>query len=212
MCNILILNIKKEDKMVDSYKDKMVKLKKEQSRKVNNASVDRGIIIVNTGDGKGKSTAAFGTVFRAVGQGLTVAVIQFIKGVWPTGEMETFKKFDSITHVISGEGFTWNTQNREQDIKAAVKGWELAKEICEDTTGKYNLLVLDEFNIALDYKYIDLKEVVSVLKNKPDTLNIIITGRNAPNEILDIADTVTEMKPIKHAFESGIKAQRGIEF
>lgn len=198
--------------MGESHKEKMKKVQAEHRRKVKNASKDRGIIIVNTGDGKGKSTAAFGTAFRAIGQGLTVAVIQFIKGKWKTGEMEIFKKFDNITHIISGEGFTWDTQDEEADIKANQKGWEFAKKIINDPEYKYQLLILDEFNLALDYHFVDINEVLTQLKNKPDSLNIIITGRNAPQQIIDIADTVTEMKPIKHAFESGIKAQKGIEF
>lgn len=199
--------------MDKTYKDEM-KIKKEAQRKrVNSASDDRGIIIVNTGDGKGKSTAAFGTVFRAIGQGFNVAVIQFIKGAWKTGEMEVFKKFENITHIVSGEGFTWETQDKEKDIAAAQRGWTEAKKIIQKASDKeYQLLVLDEFNIALNLKYIDIKEVIEIFSEKPDTLNIICTGRYAPEELIEIADTVTEMKPIKHAFEGGIKAQRGIEF
>lgn len=175
--------------------------------------IDRGIILVNTGDGKGKSTAAFGTAFRALGQGFTVAIIQFIKGKWKTGEMETFKQFDKLTHIISGEGFTWNSEDIQKDKDSALKGWSIAKDIIlGDDDKEYNLLVLDEFNIALDLGFVDLAEVLGVLKNKQDRLNIIITGRNAPSEIIDIADTVTNMTPIKHAYEKGIKAQKGIEF
>jgi len=199
--------------MTTDHQNKMRKLQEEHRGKVSNATEDRGIIVVNTGDGKGKSTAAFGTAFRAIGQGMRVAVIQFIKGKWKTGEMNTFKHFDDITHMISGEGFTWDSQDKEKDIAAAQKGWEFAKEVIEQQTdSEYQLLVLDEFNLALDYDFVDLDEVISVLKNKPDSLNIIITGRNAPQQIIDIADTVTNMTPVKHAFESGIKAQRGIEF
>lgn len=198
--------------MGESHKEKMKKVQAEHRKKVKSASDDRGIIIVNTGDGKGKSTAAFGTAFRAIGQGMTVAIIQFIKGKWKTGEMEVFRKFDNITHMISGEGFTWDSQDEEADIKANQKGWDLAKKIINDPESKYQLLILDEFNLVLDYNFVDINEVVTLIKNKPDSLNIIITGRNAPKQIIDIADTVTEMKPIKHAFESGIKAQKGIEF
>jgi len=199
--------------MTTEHQKKMKKLQEEHRGKVSSATEDRGIIVVNTGDGKGKSTAAFGTVFRAIGQGMRVAVIQFIKGKWKTGEMNTFKHFDDITHMISGEGFTWDSQDKEKDIAAAQKGWGFAKDVIEQKTDReYQLLVLDEFNLALDYDFVDLGEVVSVLKNKPDSLNIIVTGRNAPQQIIDIADTVTNMTPVKHAFESGIKAQRGIEF
>lgn len=199
--------------MNTEHEDKMKKLQKEQRDKVSNATDDRGIIIVNTGDGKGKSTAAFGTAFRAVGQGMRVAIVQFIKGKWKTGEMDTFKHFEQITHLISGEGFTWDSQDKEKDIAAAQRGWQFARKVIEGQTDtEYQLLVLDEFNLALDYDYVDISEVITVLKNKPDSLNIIITGRNAPQQIIDIADTVTNMTPIKHAFEGGIKAQRGIEF
>jgi cob(I)alamin adenosyltransferase len=200
-------------RMNTEHKDKMLELQKEQRNKVSQATGDRGIIVVNTGDGKGKSTAAFGTAFRAVGQGMRVAIIQFIKGKWKTGEMDTFKKFEQITHMVSGEGFTWDSQDNKKDVAAAVRGWEFAKEVIEGKTGAdYQLLVLDEFNLVLDYNYIDMDEVITTLNNKPDSLNIIITGRNAPQQLIDIADTVTNMTPVKHAFENGIKAQRGIEF
>jgi len=199
--------------MDKTYKEEMNIKKEAQRKKVNSASDDRGIIIVNTGDGKGKSTAAFGTAFRAIGQGFNVAIIQFIKGKWKTGEMEVFKKFDNITHIISGEGFTWETQDKDKDIEAAQRGWTEAKKIIQNSSDKeYQLLVLDEFNIALNLGYVDIKEVVEIFSNKPDSLNIISTGRYAPDELIEIADTVTEMKPLKHAFEGGIKAQRGIEF
>lgn len=198
--------------MSKNHKDKMQRVKAEHINKVKNALIDRGIIIVNTGDGKGKSTAAFGTAFRALGQGFSVAIIQFIKGKWKTGEMEIFKQFDSLYHVISGEGFTWDTQDEEKDIKAAKHGWNIAKEIINDKSSKYKLLILDEFNLAMHYNFVDIDEVVSTMKNKSDELNIIITGRCAPAQIIELADTVTEMNPVKHAFESGIKAQKGIEF
>lgn len=172
-----------------------------------------GQILVNTGDGKGKSTAAFGVVFRAIGQGMSVAIIQFIKGSWKTGEMEIFKKFDNITHIISGDGFTWVTNNRENDIKSATNGWNIAKDIIlGNSDKKYNLLVLDEFNLALHYQFLDLKDVLNTLKNREPEINIIITGRNAPKEIVDIADTVTNMTMVKHAYEKGIDAVKGIEF
>ncbi len=199
--------------MENSYKEKMAETKKEHRRRVNSASTDRGIIVVNTGDGKGKSSAAFGTAFRAVGHGYNVAIVQFIKGKWRTGEMEIFKKFENITHIISGEGFTWDTQDKEVDIQAAKRGWEFAKSVITQKADKeYKLLVLDEFNLVLKYGFVELEEVLNILKDKPDSLNIIITGRYAPDEIIEIADTVTVMEPRKHAFDSGIKAQKGIEF
>lgn len=194
-------------------KKELIKVKKRQDDRVKKALIDRGIIIVNTGDGKGKSSAAFGTAFRAVGQGLTVAIIQFIKGKWKTGEMEIFKNFDQITHIISGDGFTWNTQDPEADKVSALRGWDKAKEIILGRADRaYQLLILDEFNLALKYGFVDIDEVAEILKNKPDELNIIITGRDAPKKIIEVADTVTDMTPVKHAFDRGIKAQRGIEF
>lgn len=190
----------------------MEALKESQDKLVEQADKDRGIIIVNTGDGKGKSTAGFGTIIRALGQGLKVALVQFIKGPWETGEIKFFKKQENLQFFSCGEGFTWETQNKELDIKAAQKGWEYVKNIIQDETSDIKLLVLDEFNLILHYGYLDNKEVISILKNKNDNLNIIITGRNAPSDLIEIADTVTEMKLIKHAFQSGIKSQKGIEF
>ena len=200
---------------MDNHKEKMKALQKEQREKVKSKTIDRGIIIVNTGDCKGKSTAAFGTAIRAVGYGYKVTVIQFIKGTWNTGEQEVFKRFDEITHIVSGEGFTWNTQDKEKDIAAARKGWEQAVACIEESRQNpesCKLLVLDELNIALSYDYLPTNEIVEVLANKPDHLNIIVTGRGAPEALIEVADTVTEMKQIKHAFESGIQAQKGIEF
>jgi len=199
----------------EDHKEKMKTLQKEQRQKVRSKLIDRGVLIVNTGDGKGKSSAAFGTVFRAVGYGYKVVVAQFIKGQWKTGEQEMFKKFDEIEHIVSGEGFTWDTQDKEKDIAAARRGWDLVVDRIEKVRSgeaDTHLIVLDELNIALRYEYLPIDEVVEFLKNKPEKLNIMVTGRNAPQKLIDIADTVSEMVPIKHAFEGGIKAQKGIEF
>lgn len=199
----------------EEHKKKMKAVQKEQREKVREKLIDRGVVIVNTGDGKGKSSAAFGTAFRAVGYGYKVGIIQFIKGAWKTGEQEAFKKFPEIEHIISGEGFTWDTQDKKKDIESAMRGWNKALEMIEQTrTGEkdYHLLVLDELNIALSIGYVPIEDVVKAIQNKPEKLNIIITGRNAPQEIMDVADTVSEMVPVKHAFEGGIQAQKGIEF
>ncbi|MDC7227620.1 MAG: cob(I)yrinic acid a,c-diamide adenosyltransferase [Spirochaetales bacterium] len=190
-------------------------LKTEHEKKIKNADIDRGVVIVNTGDGKGKSTAAFGTAFRAVGYGMKVGIVQFIKGKWKTGEQQIFAGLPQITHVISGEGFTWNSEDNTKDIEAARKGWEFALGMIEearDDEDSYQLIVLDEINIAMDKDFIPAASVVEAIKAKPEHLSIILTGRNAPPEIIEAADTVTEMKPIKHAFEGGIKARKGIEF
>ena len=199
----------------EDHKEKMKAVQKEQRQKVREKLIDRGVVIVNTGDGKGKSSAAFGTAFRAVGYGYKVGIIQFIKGAWKTGEQEAFKKFPEIDHIISGDGFTWDTQDKEKDIESAMRGWSKALEMIEQTRSgekDYHLIVLDELNIALSIGYVPVEDVVKALENKPEKLNIIITGRNAPQEIMDVADTVSEMKPLKHAFEGGIQAQKGIEF
>ena len=199
----------------DNHKVKMKALQKEQRQKVREKLIDRGVLIVNTGDGKGKSSAAFGTAFRAVGYGYKVIVVQFIKGQWKTGEQEIFKKFDQIEHIVSGEGFTWDTQDKEKDIAAARRGWETVVDRIEKVRSgeaDTHLIILDELNIALHYNYLPIDEIVQVLKNKPEKLNIIVTGRNAPQALIDVADTVSEMVPLKHAFEGGIQAQKGIEF
>ncbi len=197
------------------HKARMQKLKAEQDAEVRSKTIKRGVIIVNTGDGKGKSTAGFGVALRAAGHGQRVGVVQFIKGTWKTGEQAVFARFPEIDHVVAGEGFTWNTQDRAQDIALTRVGWDKVKEMIEASRGenpKYQVLVLDEINIVLGYGYLDVAEVVEVLGNKPTELSIIATGRGAKQELIDIADTVTEMRPIKHAYASGIKARRGIEF
>ena len=189
--------------------------KEKHETRVRNADIDRGVVIVNTGDGKGKTTAAFGTAFRAAGYGMKVGVVQFIKGKWRTGEQKAFTGFPNITHIISGEGFTWDSEDNAKDIEAARRGWRIVLDMIEESRNNedsYQLLVLDEINIALDLAFIDTDAVVETLKNKPEHLSIILTGRNAPEKIIDAADTVTEMKAVKHAFEKGIKARRGVEF
>lgn len=199
----------------EEHKKKMKAVQKEQRQKVREKLIDRGVVIVNTGDGKGKSSAAFGTAFRAVGYGYKVGIIQFIKGAWKTGEQEAFKRIPEIDHIISGSGFTWDTQDKEKDIESAMCGWNKALEMIEQARSgekDYHLIVLDELNIALSIGYVPIADVVKAIQNKPEKLNIIITGRNAPQEIIDVADTVSEMVPVKHAFEGGVQAQKGIEF
>lgn len=203
------------DDEAQAHKEKMQALKEEQARKVADKTIDRGVIIVNTGDGKGKSTAGFGLAIRAAGSGQRVGVVQFIKGTWKTGEAEAFKRFPEIDHVVSGKGFTWNTQDKTKDIEAAREGWKIACEMIEQSRGdapKYQLIVLDELNIVLSYDYLPTDEVVEVLRNKPEQLSIAVTGRGARPELIELADTVTEMKAVKHAFDAGIRARRGIEF
>ncbi len=197
------------------HKARMQKMQQQQKERVAKADIERGILIVNTGDGKGKSSSAFGTAIRAAGHGQKVGIMQFIKGTWKTGEAESFKRFPEIEHLVSGDGFTWNTQDLDEDTASARHGWQQTIDMierCRSERPAYDLIVLDELNIALRYDYLDINEVVSVLANKPEKLNIIVTGRDAKPALVEIADTVTDMTMVKHAFEAGIRAQKGVEF
>lgn len=199
----------------ETHRQQMQEMKRLQDEKVRAANEKRGIVIVNTGDGKGKSTAAFGTAMRAAGHGYRVGLVQFVKGTWKTGEKEALKRFPEIEHVVSGDGFTWNTQDRSQDIASARRGWELGVAMIEAARKdpeRYHLVILDELNIALRYDYLPADEVAAVLRNKPRELSIMVTGRDAPQAVIDAADTVTRMENVKHAFDGGIKARRGIDF
>ncbi|MEM1414310.1 MAG: cob(I)yrinic acid a,c-diamide adenosyltransferase [Myxococcota bacterium] len=189
---------------------KMKALKAEQDAKVKAKDIRRGVVVVHTGDGKGKSTAGFGVALRAAGHGQRVAVVQFIKGTWKTGEQAAMKRFPEITHVVSGDGFTWNTQDRQQDVASAERGWQRAAEFI--ASGEYDVVVLDELNIALSYGYLSTDVVVPVLRDKPEEVSIVVTGRGAPEALIEVADTVTLHQPVKHAFEAGIRARQGVEF
>ena len=179
-------------------------------------TIEKGLLIVHTGKGKGKSTAAFGLVVRAVGNGMKVGVVQYVKGKWQTGERGVLEKFPEQVEIRTmGEGFTWETQDRARDIRAAENAWEVSKQMIEASRGddpKYDLVLLDELNIVLRYDYLNLAEVVEFLSNKPQMLHVIVTGRNAKPELIDAADLVTEMTMVKHPFRAGVKAQKGIEF
>jgi cob(I)alamin adenosyltransferase len=191
---------------------KMAKRKQVQDAEVASKTIAaKGLLMVNTGPGKGKSTAAFGLVLRALGHGWPVGVVQFIKGAWDTGEKRALERFaDLIQWHTMGEGFTWETQDRQRDIAAATRAWNKARALMDDPS--IRLLVLDELNIALRYDYLPLKEVLAALKGRRDDLNIMVTGRNAKPELIEIADLVTEMTLVKHHFAAGVKAQVGIEF
>ena len=179
-------------------------------------TVEKGLLIVHTGKGKGKSTAAFGLVVRAVGNGMKVGVVQYVKGKWQTGERGVLEKFPEQVEIRTmGEGFTWETQDRARDIQAAESAWEVSKQMIDASRGddpKYDMVLLDELNIVLRYDYLDLAEVVEFLSNKPEMLHVIVTGRNAKPELIEAADLVTEMTMVKHPFRAGVKAQKGIEF
>jgi len=171
----------------------------------------RSLVLLNTGDGKGKSTAAFGMVLRCIGHGMRVGVVQFVKGAWSTGERDVLAKFpELVTCRAMGEGFTWDTQDRERDIAAARAAWETAKEMIADPA--YSMVLLDELNIVLRYDYLPIVEVLKILKAKPRDLHVVVTGRNAKPELIEAADLVTEMTMVKHPFRAGVKAQKGIEF
>jgi cob(I)alamin adenosyltransferase len=170
-----------------------------------------GIIIVNTGNGKGKSSSAFGMAVRALGHGMKVGVIQFIKGAMATGEEQFLRRFpEEVSFHAMGEGYTWETQDRERDIARAREAWDMARSFLRDPA--YGLVVLDELNIALKYRYLDVHEVIADLLERPVMQHVVVTGRAAPPELIDIADTVTEMNVVKHAFKAGIAAQAGTEW
>ena len=196
-----------------THKIKMVKIKKARDKIMESKNEEKGLIIVHTGSGKGKSSSAFGMIMRCISHKIPCAVVQFIKGTWNTGEKEFLvtRHKNECTFFVSGDGFTWDTQDREKDINSARNGWDKAKEFITDK--KIQFILLDEINIALRYKYIDIDEVVDFLVNsKPFMTHVVLTGRNADPKLIEISDLVTEMNLIKHPFKNGIKAQRGIEF
>ena len=179
--------------------------------KIASAQKDIGIIIVNTGNGKGKSSSGFGMVVRAMGHGMKVAVVQFIKGAMSTGEEKFLRRFpDEVSFHAMGEGYTWETQDRERDIAKAQQAWELARQFLSDPS--IGLVLFDELNIALKYRYLDVDTVIADLLARPGMQHVVITGRGAPDQLIEIADTVTEMAVVKHAFKAGIAAQAGTEW
>jgi len=201
-----------DDDKAAKHTAKMEKRKAVQDAEVASKTIEqKGLLIVNTGPGKGKSTAAFGLALRMLGYNRRVGVVQFIKGAWQAGERDALARFDDLIewHTM-GEGFTWETQDLERDIAAAERAWSKVVELMEDDS--ISLLILDELNIALRYKYLDLGQVVDVLTKRRPDLHIVVTGRNAKPELMEAADLVTEMGQEKHHFQAGVKAQQGIEF
>jgi cob(I)alamin adenosyltransferase len=194
------------------HNEKMAKKKAARAKILATKTEERGLLIVHTGTGKGKSTAAIGMVLRCVGHGMRVGIVQFVKGAWETGERRVLERFpELVTMRTMGEGFTWETQDRQRDLAAARAAWEQAKSLIKE--GKHRLVLLDELNIVLRYDYLPIAEVVDFLReNKPGHVHVIVTGRNAKDELIEIADLVTEMEMVKHPFRSGVKAQQGIEF
>jgi len=171
----------------------------------------KSLLIVNTGDGKGKTTAALGQAFRALGHGFKVCVLQFLKGTWKYGELEAAKRFSDLLEIHTlGKGFTWRSENIQQDIQVAQEAWEFAKGVI--ASGKFKMVVLDELTYLVSYGMVDENDILECLRNRPLGLHVIVTGRDASSRLKDLADLVTEMKEIKHPFQEGIKGQRGIEF
>ena len=196
--------------------EKSAKRKAARDKILATKTIEKGLLIVHTGKGKGKSTAAFGLAVRALGNGMKVGIVQYVKGKWQTGERGVLEHFpDQVTIRTMGEGFTWETQDRARDIAAAENAWAVSQEMIEASRGlnpAYDMVVLDELNIVLRYDYLPIDDVVRVLTGRPDDLHVVVTGRNAKDALIEAADLVTEMTMIKHPFRAGVKAQKGIEF
>jgi cob(I)alamin adenosyltransferase len=193
------------------HKAKMANRKAAQDAEVAGKTIEKGLLIVHTGKGKGKSTAAFGLLLRAIGRGLRCGVVQFGKGAWQSGERTAVERFgDQVEWYTLGEGFTWETQDRARDVEAAERAWAKTAELM--ASPEIRLIVLDELNIALRYDHLDIARVVAALQARRSNLHIVVTGRNAKAEMIEAADLVTEMTLVKHHFASGVKAQEGIEF
>ena len=200
-----------DEKDAERHRTKMAKRKEVQDKEVAGKTVEKGLLIVHTGTGKGKSTAAFGLALRMLGRDRRIGVVQFIKGAWHTAERDALAKFgDQVSWHTMGEGFTWETQDRARDIAAAERAWGKAQELMSDPS--FSLIILDELNIALRYDYLALDRVLEALNARRSDLHVVVTGRNAKPELIAAADLVTEMMPVKHHFAAGVKAQEGIEF
>lgn len=193
----------------EQHKKRMQSVKEKVDQRIDDAQEERGLLIVITGNGKGKSTSGFGTIARAVGHGLSAAVVQYIKGTWACGERALLENA-GVSFDVMATGFTWNTQDKTQDIAAAQKVWQRNKALLQDDS--IDVILLDELTYMVAYKYIDLDEVISALTNRPKDQHVIVTGRGCHRAIIDLADTVSEVQSIKHAFDSGIKAQKGIDW
>jgi cob(I)alamin adenosyltransferase len=195
----------------ERHRVRMERKKEIVDDKIKQAQRTAGVIVITTGNGKGKSSSAFGMVVRALGHNMKVAVVQFIKGAMSTGEEKFLRRFpDEVSFHAMGEGYTWETQNRERDIEKAEAAWKKGREFLVDSS--IGLVVFDELNIALKYRYLDVQRVIADLQARPGMQHVVITGRGAPPELIEIADTVTEMQEVKHAFKSGIVAQAGVEW
>jgi cob(I)alamin adenosyltransferase len=198
-----------QDDAQERYRTRMQRHKASVDARIAAATQDRGVLLVLTGNGKGKSSSAFGMVARALGHQMRVGVVQFIKGSYSTGEEAFFRRFPEVTYHVMGEGFTWETQDRARDVRAAEAAWSVATALLLDPS--YALVVLDELNIVLHNRYITLDAVLKALQERPTQQHAVVTGRGAPPELIKLADTVTDMRVVKHAFDAGVRAQRGVE-
>ena len=192
------------------HNERMARKKAVVDEKIAEAQAERGVLLVNTGNGKGKSSAGFGLVARALGHGMKVGVVQFIKGRSDTGEEAFFRTQPGVTWHVMGEGFTWETQDRARDVATAEAAWAVAREMLQNPG--FGLVVLDELNIALKYQYLDVDRVIADLRARPPMQHVVVTGRGAPPALVEAADTVTDMTPVKHAFAAGVKAMPGMEW
>jgi cob(I)alamin adenosyltransferase len=200
-----------DDEHARRHAEKMAKKKAARDKIVASKTEERGLVIVHTGKGKGKTTAAMGMAMRCVGHGMKVGIVQFVKGVWDTGERRVLARFPDLCVMRAmGEGFTWDTQDLKRDLAAARRAFDAAKEMIADSS--FRMVVLDELNIVLRYGYLPLDEVLETLRNKPHGLHVVVTGRNAKEELIEAADLVTEMALVKHPFRAGVKAQAGVEY
>jgi cob(I)alamin adenosyltransferase len=200
-----------DDEHARRHAEKMAKKKAARDKIVASKTEERGLVIVHTGKGKGKTTAAMGMAMRCVGHNMKVGIVQFVKGVWDTGERRVLARFPDLCVMRAmGEGFTWDTQDLKRDLAAARRAFDAAKEMIADSS--FRMVVLDELNIVLRYGYLPLDEVLETLRNKPHGLHVVVTGRNAKEELIEAADLVTEMALVKHPFRAGVKAQAGVEY
>ena len=194
----------------EHHRERAQRKKELVDRRIARATIDRGVVVVNTGNGKGKSSSGFGMLARSLGHGFRCGVVQFIKGSFSTGEEAFFRRFDDLVdYHVMGEGYTWETQDRTRDVAAAGAAWDVAARMLADPA--YDFVLLDELNIALTKQYVELDAVLAALASRPERQHVVITGRGALDALVDAADTVTEMRVVKHAFKAGIKAQHGIE-
>ncbi|MEN0033736.1 MAG: cob(I)yrinic acid a,c-diamide adenosyltransferase [Luteibacter sp.] len=193
------------------HRDRMRRKKELIDRRIAKATIDRGVLVVNTGNGKGKSSSGFGMLARSLGHGFRCGVVQFIKGSFSTGEEAFFRMFEDgpLDYHVMGEGYTWETQDKARDIAAAMAAWDVAERMLADPA--YDFILLDELNIALVKQYIPLDRVLDACRARPERQHVVITGRGAPDALVELADTVTEMRVVKHAYQAGIRAQKGVE-